>query len=201
MRGGGLASHGAAMGLLVGIWLFTRKWKVPYIWLLDRVGVMVPLCGALVRMGNYVNSEVYGTQTDLPWGVIFVNSGEILPMHPTQLYEALAYLVMSVMLLLIYWCTRIAMQKRGVIFGLFLILLFGFRFVIEMIKQPQEIWEQGMTLNMGQILSIPFVIAGVVILVWAIRRPAEPYADMPTKDTKTLKNKQSENKPSKNKKK
>lgn len=179
IRGGGLASHGAAIGLLVGLWLFARKWKFPYIWILDRVAVMVPLSGALVRLGNLMNSEIYGEATSLPWGFVFVRNGETLPMHPTQIYEALAYLAIFFLLAHLYWRTKLAEQKRGVIFGLFLILLFAVRFAIESIKLPQEDWELGLALNMGQMLSIPFIVAGGAILWWALRRPAEPYADMP----------------------
>lgn len=180
IRGGGMASHGAAIGLLIGLWLFARKWKFPYIWILDRVAVMVPLSGALVRLGNLMNSEIYGDPTTLPWGFIFVQNGETMPMHPTQLYEAGAYVLIFLLLAHLYWRTRLAQEKRGVLFGLFLILLFTVRFVIESIKLPQEVWEQNMWLNMGQILSLPFIVAGVVILWWGIRRPAEPYTNMPT---------------------
>lgn len=192
IRGGGLASHGAAIGLLVGLWLFARKWKFPYIWILDRVAVMVPLSGALVRLGNLMNSEIIGDPTSLPWGFLFVRSYEWqalygpgvyppdgLACHPTQIYEALAYLAIFFLLAHLYWRTKLAAQKRGVIFGLFLILLFAVRFLIESIKLPQEAWEQAMALNMGQILSIPFIIAGGAILLWALRRPAQPYENMP----------------------
>lgn len=179
IRGGGLASHGAAIGLLVGLWLFARKWKVPYIWILDRVAVMVPLSGALVRLGNLMNSEIYGEATSLPWGFVFVRNGETLPMHPTQIYEALAYLAIFFLLAHLYWRTKLAEQKRGVIFGLFLILLFAVRFAIESIKLPQEDWEMGLVLNMGQMLSIPFIVAGGAILLWAWRRPAQLYTNMP----------------------
>lgn len=179
IRGGGLASHGAAIGLLVGLWLFARKWKFPYIWILDRVAVMVPLSGALVRLGNLMNSEIYGEPTSLPWGFVFRRVGETVPMHPTQIYEALAYLAIFFLLAHLYWRTKLAVQKRGVIFGLFLILLFAVRFLIESIKLPQEAWEQMMVLNMGQLLSIPFIIAGGAILLWALRRPAQLYESMP----------------------
>ena len=179
IRGGGMASHGAAVGLLIGLWLFVRKWKLPYIWVLDRVAVMVPIGGALVRLGNLMNSEIYGDPTSLPRGFIFVQNGETVPMHPTQIYEAVAYLAIFLLLAHLYWRTQLAQQKRGVIFGLFLILLFAVRFVIESIKLPQEAWEQNMALNMGQILSLPFIVAGVAILWWAWRRPAQPYTNMP----------------------
>ncbi|MCH5306401.1 MAG: prolipoprotein diacylglyceryl transferase [Rikenella sp.] len=179
IRGGGLASHGAALGLLVGLWLFARRWKLPYVWILDRVAVMVPLSGALVRIGNLMNSEIYGKATSLPWGFVFVRNGETLPMHPTQIYEALAYLAIFFLLAHLYWRTKLAGERRGVIFGLFLVLLFSVRFAVESIKLPQESWEQGMVLNMGQILSLPFIVAGGVILWHAFRQPVRPYTGLP----------------------
>ena len=174
IREGGLASHGAAVGLLIGIWLWSRKWKMPYMWMLDRIAVLVPIAGALVRLGNFFNSEIYGTATELPWGVIFVRARETAPMHPTQLYEMVAYLLIFALMAHLYWRTKVS-DRRGVMFGSFLILLFGARFFIELIKNTQEKWEADMLLNMGQLLSIPFVIAGVVILVIALKRKPQPY--------------------------
>ncbi|MEG1607522.1 MAG: prolipoprotein diacylglyceryl transferase [Mucinivorans sp.] len=178
IRNGGMASHGAAIGLLIGIWLFSHKWKTPYIWFLDRVGIVVAIGGACIRIGNLINSEVYGTATDMPWGFIFVRANETMPMHPTQIYEALAYILLFAVLMLLYWRTKVS-NKRGVMFGVFLIWLFGARFLIESIKNVQEAFETTMKLNMGQWLSIPFVVAGVVILVVALRRAAQPYTNMP----------------------
>lgn len=174
MREGGLASHGAAIGLLIGIWIWCRKWKMPYVWMLDRIGIVVAIGGAFIRLGNLINSEIYGTATDLPWGFIFVRRGETLAMHPTQIYEIIAYMITFAVLAHLYWRTKLS-DRRGAMFGIFLIMLFGARFIIESIKQPQEVWEPAMALNMGQILSLPFIIAGVVILIIAMRRPAQPY--------------------------
>lgn len=174
IREGGLASHGAAIGLLVGIWIWSRKWKMPYVWMLDRIGIVVAIGGAFIRFGNLLNSEVYGTATDLPWGFIFVRAGETMPMHPTQIYEMIAYLITFAVMGHLYWRTQLS-DRRGAMFGIFLIMLFGARFIIESIKQPQEAWEQAMALNMGQILSLPFIIAGVIILIIAMRRPLQPY--------------------------
>lgn len=168
IRGGGLASHGAAIGMWIGIWLFSRKMKIPTMWTLDRMGVLIPASGALVRIGNLMNSEIYGTETNLPWGFIFVRAGETVPKHPTQIYEALAYLLLFGLLLYMYFKKDMG-KRRGVLFGTFLIGLFLSRFIIESIKNPQEAFEQGMSLNMGQLLSIPFILAGVVILVMAYR--------------------------------
>lgn len=174
---GGMASHGAAVGLLVGLWLFSRKNKIPYIWSLDRIGILVAISGALVRIGNFMNSEIFGRPTSLPWGVEFVLSNEWntlykgLPCHPTQLYEALAYLIIFVVFLWLYYRKNLAQKRPGAMFGIFLIALFGIRFLIEFIKNPQEDFEVGMILNMGQLLSIPFIVAGCVLLYRAYRAP------------------------------
>lgn len=168
---GGLASHGGAIAILIAIWYYVkkygRKYDFDYMWLMDRIGVATALAGALIRLGNLMNSEIYGNPTDLPWGFVFLLRGETLPKHPTQLYEALAYLVTFAVLMLLYF-KALPKLKKGTLFGLFLIGIFGARFFIEFVKEPQVAFEQGMTLNMGQWLSIPFVIAGVAIMYWGI---------------------------------
>lgn len=179
---GGMASHGAAVGLLIGLWLFSKKNKLPYIWSLDRIGILVAVSGTLVRIGNFMNSEIFGRPTSLPWGVEFVMSSEWnalykgLPCHPTQLYEALAYLIIFVVMVWLYYRKDLARRRPGVMFGIFLIALFGVRFLIEFIKNPQEDFEVGMILNMGQLLSIPFIIAGCVLLYRAYRVPEKKLA-------------------------
>lgn len=167
---GGFASHGAALGILVGLWLFSRKNKLPYMWSLDRIGIVVATGGAAIRIGNLFNSEIYGTVTDLPWGFIFVRVGETMPMHPTQIYEAIAYLITFGVLWFMYLRKDMARRKPGVMFGSFLIMLFGSRFFIEYVKNPQVEFEQSMALYMGQWLSLPFIIAGLVILISALRK-------------------------------
>lgn len=183
IRQGGMASHGAAVGLLIGLWLFSRKNKLPYIWSLDRISIVVAISGVAVRLGNLMNSEIYGTVTSLPWGFIFVRDGETLPKHPTQIYEALCYLVLFVILLWMYYKKDLARRRPGVMFGFFLIILFGTRFLIEFIKNPQVDFEQNMVLNMGQLLSIPFIVAGVVILWRALKQA--PLTPSPLKKTVT----------------
>lgn len=179
---GGMASHGAAVGLLIGLWLFSKKNKLPYIWSLDRIGILVAVSGTLVRIGNFMNSEIFGRPTSLPWGVEFVMSSEWnalykgLPCHPTQLYEALAYLIIFVVMVWLYYRKDLARRRPGAMFGIFLIALFGIRFLIEFIKNPQEDFEVGMVLNMGQLLSIPFIIAGCVLLYRAYRVPEKKLA-------------------------
>ncbi|MCD4832835.1 MAG: prolipoprotein diacylglyceryl transferase [Bacteroidales bacterium] len=166
---GGLASHGAAVGILIAIYSFSKKHKKPYLWTMDRIVIVVALAGFLIRMGNLMNSEIYGNPTELPWGFIFIRNGEVLPKHPTQIYEALSYLIIFVLLYFIY-NKKGAQLKQGLIFGLFLILLFTARFFIEFIKEVQVNFEQGMSLNMGQWLSIPFILIGFFLLYRSLKQ-------------------------------
>ena len=174
---GGLASHGGAIGILIAIWFWVKRYgkryNFDYVWLLDRLGIAIPLAGALIRIGNFMNSEIYGNPTNLSWGVIFTLRGETIAKHPAQLYEALAYLVLFVVQVAI-WKRYLPKIKRGILFGIFLIGTFGARFLIEFIKEPQVAFEQGMRLNMGQWLSMPFVVAGVAFIVYGYvtKRPA-----------------------------
>jgi prolipoprotein diacylglyceryl transferase len=165
---GGLASHGAAIGILVVLYLFVRKEKKPYFWILDRIVIVVALAGFFIRMGNLMNSEIYGIQTNLPWGFVFKNQGEIVPKHPTQIYEALAYLAIFLLLYRIYFKNK-GKFKPGLLFSLFLVLVFTARFLIEFIKENQVGFEEGLPLNMGQYLSIPFVILGLVLLYYSMK--------------------------------
>ncbi|PKP45637.1 MAG: prolipoprotein diacylglyceryl transferase [Bacteroidetes bacterium HGW-Bacteroidetes-11] len=166
---GGLASHGAAIGILLALWLFVRKSGKSYLWTLDRVVIVVALGGFFIRMGNLMNSEIYGHFTSLPWGFIFLRDGETEPRHPTQIYEALTYLLLFFGLLL-YYRKNYKIMKEGTIFGVFMIILFGVRFLIEFVKEPQVTFEQTMALNMGQLLSIPFILAGVLLLFYVNRK-------------------------------
>lgn len=169
LRAGGMASHGAALGLLVGLWLFSRKNKLPYIWSLDRVVLPVTIGGAMVRLGNLFNSEIYGVETDLPWGFVFVRAGETVAKHPTQLYEALCYFLLWLLMLWLYYKKNVGTKYPGMMFGLGLIGIFVSRFFIEYIKNPQVEFEEGMTLLMGQWLSIPFIIIGAVVVFYAFK--------------------------------
>ncbi len=163
----GLASHGAAIGIIVGLWYYSKKVsKKSIFWILDRAVIPIALAGFFIRMGNLMNSEIVGLPTELPWGFRFVNSGldhPELPRHPAQLYEALCYLVSFFVLMYLYWKTS-AKKRMGFIFGSFLILIFTARFVIEFVKEVQEPWEADMILDMGQILSIPFILVGIFML-------------------------------------
>lgn len=168
----GLASHGAAIGIIAGLWYYSKKIsKKSIFWILDRAVVPVALAAFFIRMGNLMNSEIIGLPTDMPWGFRFINSGMSdpeIPRHPAQLYEAICYLISFFVLMYLYWRTNVR-QKQGFIFGSFLILIFTVRFIIEFVKENQEAWENGMALNMGQWLSIPFVLAGIFMLWWSGR--------------------------------
>ena len=170
---GGLASHGAAIGILLALWLFLRKVKKPFMWILDRIVIVVALAGFFIRTGNLMNSEIYGIETTLPWGFVFLRNGESAPKHPTQIYEALAYLCVFILLFRLYW-RRKGEFTHGILFSLFLILVFAFRFFVEYVKEDQVAFEAGMKLNMGQWLSIPFVISGLVLLWLSIKGKFAP---------------------------
>ena len=166
---GGLASHGAAIGILVALWLFIRKEKKEYTWVLDRIAIVVALSGFFIRMGNLMNSEIYGVETTVPWGFVFLRNGEIAPKHPTQIYEGLSYLLLFMLLYLIYRKKK-GGHIQGLLISLALILIFVARFFIEFLKEDQVGFEATMKLNMGQLLSIPFVLLGIAGLYWSIKR-------------------------------
>ena len=164
---GGLASHGAAIGIIIGLYFFARKNKKPTIWILDRIVIVVALAGFFIRTGNLLNSEIFGDITTLPWGFIFtryyIEAYAIDPRHPTQIYEALSYLIIFIFLYNYFWKNK-GHARPGMLFGYFLILVFTVRFFVEFIKIPQVGFEENMILNMGQWLSIPFVIGGFIII-------------------------------------
>lgn len=189
-RDGGLASHGAAIGLLLGLWLFARKNRLPYIWGLDRIMIPVGIGGAFVRFGNLFNSEIFGSATTMPWGFRFINSREWQAVcapdacHPTQIYEALCYIVTFVILALLYYKWDCGRRRPGLMFGVGLIGVFLTRFFIEYIKLEQGGADTGLFLKMGQILSIPFVLLGVGIIWYSLSRPA---VQVPIKGSKAVK--------------
>ena len=159
--------------------------------------ILVALGGAFIRLGNLFNSEIYGLPTDLPFGFEFVrdrlydsNTGELLPTvarHPTQLYEAISYLIIF-SILLTFYKKRHLVVRDGFIFGVFMILLFSARFFIEFVKNDQVAFEAGMSFNMGQLLSLPFILAGVLMIVWTKMHPKyfskEPVPKAPKKGRK-----------------
>ena len=186
---GGLASHGGTIALFLGIWWFAhhygKKHDFDFVWLLDHLAIAVAFAGAFIRFGNLFNSEIYGNVTDLPWGFIFENRGETEPKHPTQLYEGFTYLLLGFVLIWLYK-NKLDKMYRGEFIGLFLLVCFGSRFLIEFIKEPQVEFEKTMALNMGQLLSIPFIIIGIFFLFWAFRKklPARAVHPEQTKPRK-----------------
>ncbi len=155
----GLASHGGAIGILIAVWLFSRKYKIKMIWILDRLAIVVPLACFFVRTGNFFNSEIIGKPSDVPWAVVFERV-DSLPRHPAMLYEAIGYLIIFFVLFRVYKKNANHL-KPGFLLGTFLVLLFCVRFFTEFFKENQETFEQNLPFNMGQLLSIPFIIAGL----------------------------------------
>lgn len=167
----GLASHGGVIGVITALILYTRKTKLTMVWTLDNIAVAAPFFSAMVRIGNFMNSEIIGTETDLPWGVIFVQAGETVPHHPAQLYEALAYAIIFIFGLLLYNKYK-AKIGTGLFMGYCLFTIFTFRFFVEFIKENQVAFEDGMTLIMGQWLSIPLIITGAYFMIKGIKKSA-----------------------------
>ncbi|MFO8087876.1 MAG: prolipoprotein diacylglyceryl transferase [Bacteroidales bacterium] len=162
---GGLASHGGAIGILLALLYYKRRSvKKSYLWILDRLAIPTALAGGFIRLGNLMNSEIVGAKTDVAWAFIFEQPWvDNAPRHPAQLYEALAYFATAAFLYFLYHHFK-EKTPRGRILGWFFILVFSFRFIIEFFKANQVEFESTMSLNMGQWLSIPFVIAGIIIL-------------------------------------
>ena len=178
---GGLASHGGAIGVIIAVILFSVfTTKRNPLWTFDRLVVAIALVGGLIRIGNLMNSEIFGYATNLPWGFMFVRSREWhmlyegQAVHPTQIYEALCYFGLFALLMWMYWKNNCG-ERPGLIFGTFLIGIFLPRFFIEFIKNPQVAFEQDMVLNMGQLLSIPFVLLGTALVIWALVHPRVHY--------------------------
>ncbi|SHL69733.1 prolipoprotein diacylglyceryl transferase [Hymenobacter psychrotolerans] len=233
---GGLASHGATLGILLATWLFARNNKFDYLWVLDRIVIVVALGGAMIRLGNLMNSEIVGEPTDKPWAFVFVRDTEHLlpatqplpagavqiapgiapdgsrtytmlpegapvapntlmavPRHPTQIYEA-AFCIGLLLLLYAMWNRTKERTPRGQLFGLFVVLLFTQRFLGEFLKENQVAFENGMPLNMGQILSLPLILVGIWVLLRAGKDPNNPHGYAPrdleeqeANDKKTIK--------------
>ena len=175
----GLASHGAAVGLFSAFYLYVKKNPgQSYLYVTDRMVIVVSLAGFFIRMGNLMNSEIIGKPTDLPWGFKFFRDYEFNPMgdpamvvarHPSQLYEALSCLVIFA-LLMWFWSQKKAKTQEGLMTGLFMVVLFGLRFFYEFLKENQSDFESQMALNMGQILSIPSVIFGLIVLFYSYKK-------------------------------
>lgn len=177
----GLASHGATIGILTGLYLYGRKHKdQPFLWITDRIVIVVALAGGFIRMGNLMNHEIVGKPTDVPWGFRFndfrlgadgsiIMTPEDVVRHPAQLYEALTMFILCAVLFFT-WKKYKEKLPHGLLLGIFLIWTFGLRFVYEFLKENQEAFEDGMALNMGQILSIPAVLLGIGVLYYAFTK-------------------------------
>jgi len=163
----GLASHGGAMGLILAIIFYNYKTKEPLLKTLDLIAIATPLTAIFIRLANLMNSEIIGLPTQLPWGFIFVNVDSI-PRHPAQLYEAFAYLISFGVLILLYHKKRDHIPT-GFLFGLALVFIFLARFFIEFYKEKQVEFEAQMTLDMGQWLSLPFVLTGLAVMIWRLK--------------------------------
>ncbi len=188
---GGLASHGAAIVILLALWYFYNKViKRPYLWMLDRIAAPVAIAGAFIRLGNLVNHEMVGYVTDVPWGFRFLHHdcmnlidgqylcewSDIPVRHPANLYESLAYFLSFGILMFLFW-KKNAWKKQGMVFGTFLILIFGFRFLIEFVKESQtdndSMVNVSTGLNTGQWLSVPLVLAGIILIILARKKSIE----------------------------
>lgn len=215
IRDGGMASHGATIGIILGIWFFVKRNHLPFIWGLDRIAIVAPLSGAIIRLGNLFNSEIVGYATDAPWGFKFVYHdarqawmqfggdvpAEIIDMiparHPAQLYEAICYLLTFVIILTLYYRKDLGRRRPGMLFGIAMIGIFLTRFFLEFLKERQVDFEAGMALDMGQLLSIPFIILGVYMIFRAMRRPAVTDVDAVVAHANKMYAKEDKNKKSK----
>jgi prolipoprotein diacylglyceryl transferase len=165
---GGLASHGGVLGLLIAMFVYSRKTNHSMIDTADLIAVVSGLSFGFIRLGNFMNSEIIGTPTTKPWGVIF-ESVDSIPRHPAQLYEAIAYFIIFTAMIILYKKRRDKF-RNGVFFGLGSVLFFTARFMLEFLKENQVGFEDGMTLNMGQLLSIPFILIGIGFVIYGLRR-------------------------------
>jgi phosphatidylglycerol---prolipoprotein diacylglyceryl transferase len=178
VRGGGLASHGAAISILLAMWWYSKsRPDQPFLWVADRIVITVALGGAFVRLGNLMNSEICGNLSSVEWAFQFVRGGSDCsggPRHPTQIYEAISCLIIFGLLLALYR-KHGRNTPHGLLLGLFLVTLFTSRLAIEFLKVPQESFQHGLPLNVGQLLSLPFIGIGIYLLA-KVRKPAEDTA-------------------------
>jgi len=171
---GGLASHGAFIGIITGLWIYTKRHsEETTLWLYDRIVLVAALPSALVRLGNLMNHEIVGKPTDLPWAFVF-RRVDVLPRHPAQLYESVWYLITFIVLSWLYY-KKDAGRRDGLLFGVFILMIFVFRFSVEFVKREQVAFERGTILNMGQALSIPFICVGLFFVIRALKnKPQNP---------------------------
>lgn len=175
---GGLASHGGVIALLIAVYIYSKRViKKPVVWLLDRMVAPSAIAAAFIRFGNLMNSEIVGDPTNVPWAFEFVNYVNDMgytdptPRHPAQLYEALCYLFIFGLLMFLFWKKQV-WRKPGRLFGIFLVLLFSARFFVEFVKVGQSAYDEGLSINTGQWLSVPFVLAGFYFIYRSYKNPA-----------------------------
>jgi len=164
----GLASHGGALGLLIALYFYSRKTNHSMIDTIDLIAVVAALACGFIRLGNFMNSEIIGIPTTKPWGVIFERVDNV-PRHPAQLYEAISYFIIFTIMMILYNKMRDRL-KNGFLFGLVLVLCFTARFIIEFVKENQVGFEDGMTFNMGQLLSLPYILVGIGFIIYGLWR-------------------------------
>ncbi len=164
---GGLASHGGMIGVMVAAWLFIRRYKLDYFWLISRLTMPGMIVAMSVRIGNFFNSEILGLSSNVPWAIIFKRV-DMIPRHPVQLYEAISYLIIFWILLGIYLRIKPDFATR-ILPGVFLVLIFGVRFVLEYFKTRQADYTTSLPFTTGQLLSIPFIIIGIIWIIWALK--------------------------------
>ena len=163
----GLASHGGVLGALFALYLYSKKYKKDFLWTLDRLTIAASLLGGFIRLGNLMNSEMIGIPAQVPWAFVFTRIDQV-PRHPAQLYEAVFYFGISSILFLL-WKSGKVQDHKGFLFGLGLSLIFAQRFLIEFFKENQVAFEENLLLNMGQTLSLPLIIIGILIMVWSFK--------------------------------
>jgi prolipoprotein diacylglyceryl transferase len=167
----GLASHGGVLGALFALYLYSKKYKKDFLWTLDKLTIAGSLLGGFIRLGNLMNSEIIGIPAQVPWAFVFIRVDKV-PRHPAQLYEALFYLAIFLILFLL-WKSRKVHNHKGFLFGLGFSLIFTQRFLIEFLKENQVAFEKNLLLNMGQTLSLPLIFIGILIMVWSFKKLAK----------------------------
>lgn len=180
---GGLASHGGALGILTAMILYCRKTNESWLWLFDRLVIVVPLAGMFIRIGNLMNSEIIGTVTNVPWAFVFTQEDD-LPRHPAQLYEAIFCFFLFILMYQL-WKNKRNSVGPGFMFGLLCVLLFTERIVDEFFKENQVGFEDQLLLNMGQLLSIPFVIIGVIMMLRSRKLEPNSYSNVSSQANKS----------------
>ena len=164
---GGLASHGGLLGVFVAMYIFAKRYNTPYMWVVSRVAIPGALTAAFVRFGNFFNSEILGLPSDLPWAIVFERI-DLIPRHPVQLYEAFSYLALLLVLFVIYKKSSATFSTK-ILPGIFLASMFTIRFLLEYTKTRQADYTTSLPFSTGQLLSIPFIVLGLLWVLWAFK--------------------------------